>query len=150
VIVGGILRGYNRAFRISLNYCVHYFVLEAVVILALLPPLIGWNTVAVLLGLFVAVLLLFPTALAANLLFARLFTFRTWRNERWRRWTAAALGVVLTTIGMVVVGLMVHRPPRVVDELPGASGALLYAFGWLVLFSNLALLAAWLIPSRKS
>ena len=147
MIVGGPQRGYNRALRVSLNYCIRYFILQTALIMAVGPPLMGWNTVGLLLVVFFTVLVGFPTALFANILFARVFRFRTWRKERWRPWTAGALGVVLTTGGILVVSF--GRPPRILSGFPGESGFLLYALGWFVLFSNLALLVAWSLPSRK-
>ena len=149
MIVGGPLRGYTRGFRVSLDYCIRYFILGAALILGVGPFFAGWDTVGILLGLFFAMLPLFPTALAANILFARIFRFRTWRNERWRPWAAGALGVVLTTGGMVLVGIVGPRLPRFLDDFPGPSGELLYLLGWVVLFSNLALLVAWLLPSTR-
>jgi hypothetical protein len=148
MIVGGPLRGYNRALRVSLNYCIRYFLLESVLALAVGPFLMGWGTVGFLVVLLVTVLMSFPTALFANMVFARLFGFRTWRKEQWRHWTAGALGVVLTTVGILLVGVVI-RPPPFLFDLPGQSGGLLYGFGWFVLFSNLPLLVAWSLPGRR-
>lgn len=147
--VGGPLRGCNRAYRISLEYCISYFVIQAAVIIVVGPFLIGWATAGLFLGLFLTTVLILLTSFVANILLARIFRFRTWRNETWRPWTAGALGLVLTTGGMILVGLFGGGPPRFLRDLAGEYGVILFVVGWFVLFSNLALLVAWILPSRK-
>lgn len=147
--VGDPLRGYNRALRVSLDYCFRYFVLAAGLIVAVGPFFAGLATIGLLFGLFWASVLMFPTAFVANLVFARLFRYRTWRGEPWRRWIAGALGVVLTTGGLVLVGFVEPQPPRFLVHLFGGVDLLVYALGWFILFSNLALLVAWSLPVRK-
>jgi len=152
VKVGGPLRGYNRALLVSARYSVCSFFIGAVLIIGAAAIFSTRDFVGVAGGFvffhFWITAGLFLTSLPANLLFARLFRGRTWRNEWWRSWTAGALGVVITTGGMVVMGLSGTRPPPVLRQFGELAGCL-YVVGWFVLFSNLALLVAWALPSRK-
>jgi hypothetical protein len=43
-----------------------------------------------------------------------------------------------------------HGPPEMFRDVFGSSAAPVYLGGWFVLLSNLGLLVAWLIPSRRS
>ena len=94
--------------------------------------------------------LLFPTAFVANLAFVRLFPRKTWRMERWRGWIAGGLGVILTSGGFDLVLNLTQRTPEMFRGMFGSAGTGVYLAGWFVLLSNLALLVAWLIPSRRS
>jgi hypothetical protein len=154
VKVGGPLRGYNRAVRVTMAYCFSYFIL-GVCLSLVVGPIVGHDhnrfevTAGFVFGQFWICALIFPTATAANLVFARIFRKRTWRGERWRPWTAAALGIVLTLGGMLLLGFLGAEPPRFIKDILGRDGGCLYFPGWFVLFSNLALLVAWALPGRR-
>jgi hypothetical protein len=152
VNVGGPLRGYNRAVRISALYCINCFVIGSV--LFVLAAVLFMRSGDILEVAFMTVFfhlffcaVLFLTSLPANLLLARWFRGRTWRNERWRARMAGGLGIIFSAVG-IVLGF-VAPPPAPVTALLGEFGSILNFVGWLILFSNLGLLVAWSLPSKK-
>ena len=150
--VGGPLRGYNRAVRISAQYTLYCFCIGAALIVpvtALVAPRDFLGVVAGFIFIhFWITAAMFLTSLPANLLFVRLFRGRTWRNERWRSFMAGGLGIAITGGGMILVGISgVDRPD--ILRLLGEFGVVLNFVGWFILFSNLALLVAWCLPSRN-
>lgn len=155
MIVGGALRGLTRSFRISLLYLRSYFLLGVPLILLVrgflggYPYGLGEAIQVVFYYAFACALAVLPTAVVANLAFARLFRGRTWRNETWRPWAAGILGIVFTWAGMVVLVVVQGQPPRFIRELLGGMADFINILGWFVLLSNLGLFLAWLIPSRR-
>jgi hypothetical protein len=153
VIVGGMLRGFVRARRISEAYVLAYFVVGvALILIAVLlfgRPFDPVELICTLsFGHFWLTGFLFPMAVAANLLFVRVFPKRTWRGERWRSWVGGGLGVVLTWGGMLFLGFVHDRPPQVFRDLFGGAATFVQLAGWFILFSNLGLFLAWLLPSN--
>ena len=149
VKIGGPCRGLARAWRLSVFYAGAYFLLglAAIFVVGLLSSSVTEDAFTVhFWGTWVLVL---PTSFAANFAFCRLFRKRTWRKEPWRVWLAGFLGIVWTWGGMVLLVATRFRPPAGLRELLGVFAEYLYPAGLLVLLSNLALLAAWLIPSRR-
>jgi hypothetical protein len=152
VKVGGPLRGYNRAVRISGLYSIHSFVIGAVLFLLVTASFARGEKfleVAIASVFFHLCIcaILFLTSLPANLLLARLYRGRTWRNERWRARIAGGLGIIFSAVGMVL-GVSAP-PPAPVQALLGEFGTVLNFLGWFVFFSNVGLLVAWSLPSRK-
>jgi hypothetical protein len=154
VIVGGACRGYNRALRISGQYVLAYFVVGVGLMLGIGPLLVPWSIVpeflmgALFAHLWIS-LIVFLLAMAANQAFVRMFKRRTWRNERWRKWVAGGLGLVLTWGGMFLLEGLRVRVPDTLRTLVGPMAGFVHYGGWFVLLSNLGLLVAWLIPSRR-
>jgi hypothetical protein len=150
VKVGGPLRGYNRAVRISALYGINCFVIGAVLSVGV-SLFAGRDFVGVVVALVFAHIwitaVMFLTSLPANLLLVRLFRGRTWRNEPWRARTAGALGVVFVPVGLFFGGISGFNPPEIMNPF-GEFAGILTALGWFILFSNLALLVAWSLPSR--
>ena len=97
--VGGPLRGYNRAVRISGRYSINCFLIGAGLIILVSAVVAPRDFVGVAGGFifmhFWITAVMFLTSLPANLLFVRLFKGRTWRNERWRSFMAGALGIAV-------------------------------------------------------
>jgi hypothetical protein len=156
MIVGGALRGFRRSLRISLRYLRAYFYLGCPLLLLLIAVLSGYHD-PVAEGIqflfyfaLVCIMLVFPPAVFANLLFVRLFQRRTWRNEPWRAWVAGARGLLISWGGMFLLGNRLGRPPELLRELLGGAAEFFHILGWFVLLSNLGLFLAWLIPSRRS
>jgi hypothetical protein len=97
-------------------------------------------------NVFGAVVLL-PAAVVANFVAIRIFRTRSWRREPWRVWIAGILGVPLVWGGTLGWMRIQGRPPDFVMNL-GPVAASLYGAGIIMLFSNLAILIAWLLPVR--
>jgi len=152
VKVGGPLRGYNRAVRVSALYSINCFFIGAVLIVvaavlfARLEDIIGVTAGFVFFHFWITAAM-FLTSLPANLLLARWFRGRTWRNERWRARMAGGLGIIFTALG-VFLGF-VAPPPAPVTALLGEFGRIFSFVGWCILCSNLGLLVAWSMPGKK-
>jgi hypothetical protein len=152
VKVGGPLRGYNRAVRVSALYTINCFVIGAVLFIA--GAILFARSGDVLEVAFMAVFFhlffcaaLFLTSIPANLLLARRYRGVTWRNERWRGRMAGGLGIIFGAAG-IFLGI-ITPPPAPVKALLGELGAVFNFLGWLVFFSNVGLLVAWSLPPRK-
>ena len=155
MLVGGPLRGLRRAFRISLGYCVTYFCVSGALAIVLGAIFGGVEAATIALylgsifGVFWVLFVLLPLSIVANMVFVRLFRKRTWRHERWRYWTAGVLGVVFTVGGWSLVGTWTPQVPGPFQPAIGQFVNPLYFGGWYILFSNLALLTAWALPSKR-
>jgi hypothetical protein len=155
VKIGGPCRGVVRARRISVQWVLAFA--AAGVPVAVKIGLVAETNHSPAFVLFEAMMdqlwttaLLFPTAFISNLAFVRLFPRKTWRKERWRGMIAGGLGVILTTGGIRLVWNLTPQVPEPIRGLFGSAAVGVYEISCFVLLSNLGLLAAWLIPSRKS
>src|SRR5262245_29008846 len=141
----------RRASRVALGYFLRYFTIGA--ILAIGGGMMLGRGIDTASGfffghLFLSGLIIWPAALAASFAYVRLLPRRTWRGETWRSWVAGCLGILMTWIGIALLDFY-DGPPRALHQAVGRVAMIFYVPGWIVLLSNLALLLAWLIPSRR-
>ena len=87
-----------------------------------------------------------PAALVANFAAIRLFRRRSWRREPWRAWMAGAVSAPLVWAGSYVL-MVAYNPPEFLERTCDA-GRILYFLGSIVLFSNLGVFLAWILPER--
>lgn len=149
MIVGGACRGWSRAINHASVYAGAYLVAGIPIVLAIGIFLgdteYGNFTGLMLVGHCLSLMVIWPAAVVANFAALRLFRPRSWRREEWRGRIAGILGVPLLWGGMA---LWPHPgTPPLLQGVPG--GDFLYFLGTLILFSNLAVLIGWILPSRK-
>ena len=152
MIIGGACRGWSRARNQAWQYTGVYLIVGF--------PLVGviggiWGdteygnfTGLMLVAHALSMFVVWPAAMVANFAALRLFRPRSWRHETWRAWVAGSLGVPFVWGGLTVFPAIVRGSPEFVNTLAKAFGDL-YFLSLVVLFSNLAILVAWLIPSRR-
>ena len=136
MLVGGRWSGWSRAWAHTAAYARSYFMI------GLMTAILGPAVLFMILSMVVVL----PGALAANLVFVRLFPKRSWVREPRRAWMAAMAGVPLVGIGslawLVVGG---DEPPEFVGRM-GPWGTAAYVLGIPVFLSNLGVLIGYLIP----
>ena len=137
VIVGGHRAGWGRAWAHTMAYTRGYF------FFGLLSLAFG----PIVIFHFGSLLVVVPSAFAANLFFVRLFPKRSWVREPGRARTAAMAGVPLVWLGTVIWLTVGGKPPASLTQL-GDWATALYFVTIPVLFSNLGVLLGYLTPGR--
>lgn len=153
MIVGGAFRGMKRAVDYSLLYLWAYVVVGFgacfLLGLVLMGSDSGLGVVIVICAHVLSILVILPAALVANFAALRVFRRRSWHREPWRPWVAGTLAVPLCWGGPIAWAYVEGNPPGLLGVLGAEWGLAAYLAGLLVLFSNLALLIAWLLPARR-
>jgi len=153
VIIGGACRGWSRARNQAWQYIGVYLIVGF--------PLVGviggiWGdteygnfTGLMLVAHALSMIVVWPAAMVANFAALRLFRPRSWRHEPWRAWVAGTLGVPFVWGGLALFPDIAKGSPEFVNTLAKSFGEI-YALSLVVLFSNLAVLVGWALPSRRS
>jgi amino acid transporter len=109
---------------------------------------LGMAAILLIVATAFSVLVILPAAVVANFIALRVFRPRSWRREPWRAYVAGILAVPFCWGGSYLWLILDVDAPPIVREL-GEWGKVILVAGMVILFSNLALLVAWLLPSRK-
>ena len=153
MIVGGACRGWGRAGKHAGLYAKAYS-LGGFPIVLLMGTILGdteygnfWFVFVIV--HFLSLLVVWPAAIFANFAALRLFRPRSWRHEPWRGWVAGILGVPFTWSGFYVWPYVSSTRPDFLKSLDQNLAELLLGIGVMILFSNLAVLVGWILPSWK-
>jgi len=152
VIVGGACRGWVRARRQAGQYTGVYGLVgfPMVVVIGFIwgDTEYGNFTGFMLVAHVLSMLVVWPAAIVANLAALRIFRPRSWRHQSWRAWVAGSLGVPFVWGGLAAWPHLTRGSPELVNSL-GRSFGELYVLSLVILFSNLAVLVGWMLPSRR-
>jgi hypothetical protein len=153
MIVGGACRGLSRAIGHASSYVWAYLLagIPIVVVMGVFWGDTEYGNFAgfMLVAHFLSVIVVWPAAVVANFAALRLFRPRSWRNEPWRGRVAGILGVPFCWGGLFVWPHIAGTAPDFMWSVSREYGEILYGLGVLILFSNLAVLLGWILPSRK-
>lgn len=153
----GPLSGLRRAKNHAVDFAFRYLIASVPWTIIVFVVVSIWETTEMAVGVGIVFLLInfcglfamMPAAFVANFVAVRALRSRSWRREPWRAKVAGYLGVPLVWGGTLVWLGIQDRPPKMMG-LFGNAAPLVYGLGIVVLFSNLAVLIGWMIPSEKA
>jgi hypothetical protein len=154
VIVGQRFRGISRASWQGLSFIAAY-TLYGIPVLFLVELFFSESGQlgvfeALLFFHFVPIISMLPAAILGNFVALRVLGWRSWRRERWRARVAGILAIpVVWAGGWVSYPLALKIAPWTVRSIQAEWGIPIALLGGVVTFSNLCLLAAWLLPPWK-
>jgi hypothetical protein len=97
----------------------------------------------------ISMVVMFPAAIAINLMALRYARGRTWDRQPWRAWLGGALAVGLVWGSYIGAAFLRIEPSALLIRLVGQSLAmLLHGVGLVLTASAVSLAAAWSVPSR--
>jgi hypothetical protein len=141
--------GIEGILDLAASYVSHYL-LAAIV----LSPVLGMALGKPLLILLLPMLHFFASIVTLPAAFAAAYAGRRWLKRSWTRtraWTAAVLTVVIMWLLSYVLVLGWDRPPDLLVHFLGeAPAAVAFVVSIPMAASSLALVLAWMMPSRGS
>jgi hypothetical protein len=147
----GPLRGIRRAVDHAMWFVVS-FGLAGFIAIPLLLAIGGKSevTAALLVAHVAMTLVQWPSAVVMTWLCLRACRPRSWRHQLWRAWVAGLLGAPFAWGGsMLGDAFGISGGPDVLVSLFGRLlGRIALLYGLIVIFSNLAILVAWMLPAR--
>ena len=99
----------------------------------------------------ISMVVMFPAAIAINLVALRYARGRTWDRQPWRAWLGGVLAVVLVWGTYIAAAFLRIEPSGLLTRVVGQEIAmLLHGLGLVLTASAVSLTGAWLVPCWRN